>query len=130
MSQSRRMNSLPVLSPRQLERICDLLHVDRNAPEMQAPLRLLAQVSASYAESSGTTRTNSLDVVSAPRGDVLLEGMTGSANGIGRGELGNGSTMSLPDLPEVNGGVVNGEGGGGDAGARVGREGGEMGDGC
>ncbi|MCJ1247148.1 hypothetical protein MMC30_004360 [Trapelia coarctata] len=102
-SQSRRMNSLPVLTPRQLERICDLLHVDRNSPETQASLRLLTQVSASYAESvasgHGTTRTDSMDVV-PQRHSMLLEGMNGHGHGNGRGEIYYGSMMSLSDVPE------------------------------
>jgi hypothetical protein len=95
--QGRRMNSLPILTPRQLDRILDLLHVDRTRPETQAALRLLTLVSTPYPESfvsgQGTTRTNSMDVV-PERHSVLLEGMNGRSSFL------NDSTMSLSDLPE------------------------------
>jgi len=95
--QGRRMNSLPIFTPRQLDRILDLLHVDRNRPETQDALRLLTLVSTPYPESfvsgQGTTRTNSIDVTPQRR-SVLLEGMNG------RSSLYYDSTTSLPDLPE------------------------------
>jgi hypothetical protein len=74
-NQSRRANSMPLLTRRQLDQILTMFNVDRNRPEFQEAIQTLTVATASYSEGSsehGFSRTNSADVAS-PRQSLHLE---------------------------------------------------------